>query len=77
MTDYLRKIEHAQKDKSRNTFKYRGYDISVEYDANSVSNLSFMIPDRSLPNSFFSFAYFDELDEFISSGLNWDKFMNK
>ena len=63
-----------KEDRTRNTFKYRGYDIFVEYDPESVSNLSFNIPDRSLPNSYFTFAYFDDLDRFISCGLDWDKF---
>lgn len=61
----------------RNTFKYRGYDVSVEYDSESNSKLTFSIPDRSLPNSAFGFAYFDDLDRFISCGLDWDKFSGK
>ena len=65
------------KDRLRNTFKYKGYDIFVEYDPESVSNLSFSIPDRSLPKSYFTFAYFDDVDRFISCGLDWNKFSNK
>ena len=66
-----------EENRLRNTFKYRGYDIFVEYDPESVSNLSFSIPDRSLPNSYFIFAYFDDLDRFITCGLDWEKFSGK
>ncbi len=61
-------------DAKRNTFKYKGYDVTVAYCQYTPSHLEFSIPDRSLPNAFFSFAYFDEVDDFIALGLDWDKY---
>lgn len=64
-------------DEKRNTFKYKGYDISVVPDEESVSGLSFKIPDRSFPKSYFTFAYFDDIDKFIKVGCDWDKFLGR
>ena len=61
-------------DQVRNTFKYKGYDVIVEYNPYTLSKIEFRIPDRSLPNSFFAFAYFDELEDFIALGLDWNKY---
>ena len=61
----------------RNTFKYKGYDITVQYSQYTPSNLEFLIPDRSKPNSYFALAYFDEVDELISLGLDWDKYQER
>ena len=53
--------------RQRNTFQHKGVDIIVEVDEESVSGISFLIPDKglNLPNTFCSFAYFDDLDRFI------------
>ena len=59
---------------NRNTFKYRGYDVTVKYSPYTPSHLEFLIPDRSQPNTYFSFAYFDEIDDLIAVGLDWDKY---
>ena len=64
-------------DKERNTFKYKGYDVTVAVDCESKSGLSFSIPDRSIPNGFSTFAYFDDVDNFIKSGCNWETFLGK
>lgn len=63
----------------RNTFHYRGYDIFVEVDTESCSGLSFSIPDKdiNLPNTFCTFAYFDDLDRFIDCNRDWDVYMGK
>jgi len=68
----------SMSDRERNTFKYKGYDITVETDIESVSGLSFLIPDRNLPgHSYHTFAYFDDIDRFIKCGCDWDKFLGK
>lgn len=65
-------------DRERNTFKYKGYDISVEADTESISGISFLMPDRSIPGqSYFTFAYFDDVDRFIKCNCDWDKFLGK
>lgn len=65
-------------DRERNTFKYGEYDITVLADDESVSGISFLIPNNELPrNSFYSFAYFDDVDKFIKCDCNWDKFLGK
>lgn len=65
-------------DRERNTFKYKGYDVTVERDEESVSGISFLVPNRELPGkSYYAFAYFDEIDKFILCGCNWDKFLGK
>lgn len=65
-------------DRQRNTFKYKGYDISVEADPESKSGISFLMPDRSIPgSSYFTFAYFDDVDRFIKCNCDWDKFLGK
>ena len=62
-------------DRQRNTFKYKGYDISVEADPESKSGISFLMPDRSIPGrSYFAFAYFDDVDRFIKCNCNWDDY---
>ena len=44
-------------DRERNTFKYKGYDVTVEVDTESVSGISFLIPNREHPGrSFYAFA---------------------
>jgi len=58
----------------RNTFKYKGYDITVRSSQHTPSNLEFLIPDRSKPNSYFTLAYFDEVEDLISVGLDWNKY---
>ena len=65
-------------DRDRNTFKYKGYDISVEVDPESISGISFLMPDRSIPGkSYFTFAYFDDVDRFIKCNCDWDQFLGK
>lgn len=61
-------------DRRRNTFQYKDTDIIVESDIESVSGISFLVKDPSLPgNSYSSFAYFDDTKRFIDCGCNWDK----
>lgn len=61
-------------DRQRNTFQYNNTDIIVESDIESVSGISFLIKDTSLPcNAYSSFAYFDDVKRFIDCGCNWDK----
>lgn len=64
-------------DRKRNTFSYKGFEIFVEVDQESCSGLSFSIPDKDidLPNTFCTFAYFDDLDRFIECGRNWDIYL--
>lgn len=62
-------------DRERNTFNYVGVDVIVEADVESVSGISFLIKDMTLPgNAFSSFAYFDDAKRFIDCGCDWDKF---
>lgn len=61
-------------DNERNTFKYKGYDVMVQYCQYTPSKLEFLIPDRSAPNAYFALAYFDEVDALISLGLDWQKY---
>lgn len=64
-------------DRERNTFTYQDIDIAVEADIESVSGISFLIKDPSIPgNSYFSFAYFDNVKQFISCGCDWDSYVN-
>ena len=60
--------------RDRNTFVYRGISIFVEPNPESKSGLSFCIPDKDLdlPNTFCTFAYFDDLDRFIDCGRDWN-----
>ena len=61
-------------DRQRNTFQYNNIDIIVESDIESVSGISFLIKDNSLPgNAYSAFAYFDEVKKFIDYGCDWDK----
>ena len=63
-------------DRERNTFQYSGVDIIVETDVESVSGISFLIKDNSLPgNAYFSFAYFDDVKRFVDCGCDWDKML--
>ena len=63
-------------DRERNTFKYKGYDVTVEVDTESVSGLSFLMPNRECPGkSFYAFAYFDNVDKFIRCNCNWDVYL--
>ena len=51
-------------------------DISVEADIESVSGISFLIRNKSLPGeSFYAFSYFDEAKKFIDLGCDWDKML--
>ena len=61
-------------DRERNTFQYNNVDIIVEADVESVSGISFLIKDKSLPgNAYSSFAYFDDVKRFIDLGCDWNK----
>jgi hypothetical protein len=63
-------------DRKRNTFQYNNVDIIVESDIESVSGISFLIRDTSLPGqAYFSFAYFDDTKRFIDCGCDWDKML--
>lgn len=63
-------------DRERNTLQYSGVDIIVETDVESVSGISFLIRDNSLPgNAYFSFAYFDDVKRFVDCGCDWDKML--
>ena len=63
-------------DRQRNTFQYNNINIIVEPDIESVSGISFLIRDTSLPaESYSAFAYFDDVRKFIDCGSNWDKFL--
>ena len=62
-------------DRQRNTFKYSNIDIIVEADIESVSGISFLVQDTSLPGKAYSaFAYFDDVKRFIDCNCDWDKF---
>jgi len=61
-------------DRERNTIQYNNVSIMVEPDVESVSGLSFLIPDTSMPgNAYSAFAYFDDVKRFVDCGCNWDK----
>ena len=61
-------------DRQRNTFQYNNIDIIVEPDIESVSGISFLIKDTSLPGeSYSAFAYFDDIKRFIDCDCSWDK----
>jgi hypothetical protein len=61
-------------DRERNTLQYNNIDVIVEEDVESVSGISFLIKDTSLPGkAFYSFAYFDDVKRFIDNGCDWDK----
>ena len=63
-------------DRERNTLVYNNVDVIVESDIESVSGISFLIRDKSLPgNAYSSFAYFDDVDRFIKCGCDWNKFI--
>ena len=62
------------RDRERNTLQYNNVDIIVESDIESVSGISFLIRDTSLPGEAYSaFAYFDDIKKFIDCGCDWDK----
>lgn len=61
-------------DNERNTFKYRGYDVTVQYSQYTPSKLEFLIPDRNMPNTYFCLSYFDEIDDLIALGMDWHKY---
>lgn len=53
-------------DRQRNTINYKGIDIIVEKDVESISGISFLIKDPSMPeNSFYAFSYYDEAKKFV------------
>ena len=61
-------------DRQRNTFQYNNTAVIVEPDIESVSGISFLIRDNSLPGeSYSAFAYFDDVKRFIECGKDWDK----
>jgi len=61
-------------DRERNTLQYNNVDIIVEPDIESVSGISFLIRDNSLPgNAYSAFAYFDDVKRFVDFGCDWDK----
>lgn len=63
-------------DRQRNTFQYGSTDIIVEPDIESVSGITFLVRDKSLPGEAYSgFAYFDDIKRFIECGCNWDVFI--
>lgn len=63
-------------DRERNTFQYNNVDIIVESDTESVSGISFLIKDTSLPgNAYSAFAYFDDVKRFIDCDCDWDKML--
>ena len=63
-------------DRQRNTFQYNNIDIIVEPDIESVSGISFLVRDISLPGAAYSsFAYFDDVKQFIDCGCDWDVFV--
>ena len=60
-------------DRKRNTFQYKNIDIIVESDIESVSGITFLIRDLTLPgNAYSTFAYFDDAKKFIDCGCSWD-----
>ena len=63
-------------DRERNTFQYNNVDIIVESDTESVSGISFLIRDMSLPgNAYSAFAYFDDVKRFVDCGCDWNKML--
>ena len=63
-------------DRQRNTFQYNNTNVIVEPDIESVSGISFLIRDKSLPhNAYSTFAYFDDAKKFIDCGCDWDAFL--
>lgn len=61
-------------DRERNTFQYNNVNIIVEADVESISGISFLIRDESIPgNAYSSFAYFDDVKRFVDCGCDWDK----
>ena len=61
-------------DRERNTLQYNNIDIIVEADVESISGISFLIRDESIPgNAYSSFAYFDDVKRFVDCGCDWDK----
>lgn len=61
-------------DRERNTFQYNNVDIIVEPDIESVSGISFLVRDNSLPgNAYSAFAYFDDVKRFIDFDCDWDR----
>lgn len=50
-------------------------DIIAEADVESVSGISFLVKDSSLPgNAYSAFAYFDDVKRFVDCGCDWNKF---
>lgn len=65
-------------DRQRNTFQYNNVSIIVEPDIESVSGISFLIRDKSMKGeAYSSFAYFDDVKQFVDCGCDWGKFMNR
>ena len=63
-------------DRERNTIQYKDISVIAEPDIESVSGISFLIKDNSLPGeAYSSFAYFDDAKRFIDLGCDWDKFI--
>ena len=63
-------------DRERNTFQYNNVDIIVESDTESVSGISFLIKDTSLPgNAYSAFAYFDDVKRFVDCDCDWNKML--
>ena len=61
-------------DRERNTIQYNGTDIIAVADCESVTGISFLIKENSLPgNAYSAFAYFDDVKKFIDFGCDWDK----
>ena len=61
-------------DRERNTVQYNNTNVIVTPDIESVSGISFLIKDNSLPGeSYSAFAYFDDVRRFIDFGCDWDK----
>ena len=66
----------AMTDRQRNTFQYNQVDIIVEADIESVSGISFLVRDESLPGEAYSaFAYYDDVKKFIDCNRNWSEFL--
>ena len=61
-------------DRERNTIQYAGVDVIAVSDVESVSGISFLIKDNSLPgNAYSAFAYFDDVKKFVDLGCDWNK----
>ena len=61
-------------DRSRNTFQYKGIDIIIESDVESVTGISFLIRDTTLPgNAYSAFAYLDKAKKFIDCNCKWER----